>query len=324
MFFSSGLTSGPTMHTARTSNFGGLFLLCLTGLFLGASMGCHSRANLPDKNSPEYSKVVSAFYVGLSALQVGDDVHADSRLGEVTQLVPEEPAGWGNWGVLALRQRNYDIASQRLERTRNLAPQNDHIYELQAVLESDRGNSTQAIADLRKCVELNPKNLRATYQLAEEIERQGEENAEGEFEQWMHKILAAQPDNLAALVELSPCGCEAGRRGYAEIGGGAISAHASEWPSEVQSQLSAVEKAVGASDLRAAATQTTFLRNVLMRVPEYRLSLTAIKAPPGEEARRLLISCGWNHLSSSPHQQTWQLHSRPSRSPMMRIPAGSG
>ena len=38
-------------------------------------------------------------------------------------------------------------------------------------------------------------------------------------------------------------------------------------------------------DLRAAATRTTFLRNVLMRVPEYRQSLSVIKAPAGEEAR---------------------------------------
>ncbi len=37
-------------------------------------------------------------------------------------------------------------------------------------------------------------------------------------------------------------------------------------------------------DLRAAATQTTFLRNVLMRDPDYRLSLRAIKAAPGDEA----------------------------------------
>src|SRR6185437_369250 len=45
--------------------------------------------------------------------------------------------------------------------------------------------------------------------------------------------------------------------------------------------------AVTHSYLHAAATQTTFLRNVLMRVPEYRLSLRAIKAAPGEEAQPL-------------------------------------
>ena len=63
-----------------------------------------------------------------------------------------------------------------------------------------------------------------------------------------------------------------------------ISARSSAWPPEVQHQLAAVQSATAGADLRPAATQTTFLRNVLMRVPEYRQSLTAIKAPPGEEA----------------------------------------
>jgi tetratricopeptide (TPR) repeat protein len=259
-------------------------VLGLVAILMAGPVGCNRAARLPDKNSPEYPKIVSAFYVGLSALQVGDDVHADSQLKEVTQLVPGEPAGWGNWGILALRQRNYDTAAQRLERTRDLAPQNDHIYELLAILESERGNSAQAIADLRKTVELNSKNLRAMYELAEEIERQGGANAEAEFQQLLQKILAAQPDNLAALVELSRVAAKQGDANTLKSAVTQLSAHESVWPAEVQRQFAAVQSAMNGPDLRAAATQTTFLRNVLMRVPEYRLSLAAIKAPPGEEA----------------------------------------
>ena len=267
---------------ARLRNRGPSLFVAAT--LLAALAGCRPAAKLPEKDSPEYRKVVSSFYVGFAALQVGDDVHADRRLAEVTQLVPGEPAGWGNWAVLALRQRNYDLAAQRLERARDLAPQNDHIYDLLAILESNRGNSAKAIADLRKAVELNPRNLRAIYQLAEEIERQGDANAETEFQQLLQKILAAQPDNLAALLELSRAAAKRGDVNTLKTTVAQLSAHASEWPPEVQRQLAAVEAAIGGSDLRAAATQTTFLRNVFMRVPEYRQSLAAIKAPPGEEA----------------------------------------
>ncbi len=256
----------------------------LSAILLAGLAGCHRATTLPDKNSPEYGKVVSAFYTGLAALQVGDDVHADSRLSEVTQLVPSEPAGWGNWGVLALRQRNYDVAAQRLEKTRDLAPQNDQVYQLLALLESSRGNSAQAIADLRKAVELNPRNLRAIYQLAEELERQGDENGEAEFQQLMQKILAAQPDSLAALLELSRVAAKRGDVNTLKVTVAKLGAHASEWPPEVRRQFAAVQAAMNSADLRATATQTTFLRNVFMRVPEYRLSLAAIKAPPGEEA----------------------------------------
>src|SRR6202050_3291570 len=248
-------------------------------------LGCHSKANLPERGSNAYADVVSAFYVGLAALQVGDDVHAESKLLEVTQLAPAEPAGWGNWGVLALRQRNYDLAARRLERARDLAPQNDQIYDLLGILEADRGHSAEAVADLRKAVDLNPTNLRAAYALAEEIERQGDANSEAEFQQVIQKILAAQPDNLAALLELSRVAAKRGDDATFKSAVAEVSARSSAWPPEVKQQLATLQAAAAGADLRAAATRTTFLRNVLMRVPEYRQSLSVIKAPAGEEAR---------------------------------------
>src|SRR5882672_3089899 len=103
--------------------------------------GCGRK--LPAKSSKEYNEIVRAFYVGLAALQVGDDVRADSKLAQVTQLVPGEPAGWANWGMLALRQRNFDPATERLEKARALAPQSDQIYYLIGLLESSRGKSPE-------------------------------------------------------------------------------------------------------------------------------------------------------------------------------------
>ena len=211
-------------------------------------------------------------------------MHAETKLSEVTRLVPVEPAGWANWGILALRQRNYDVAGQRLERARDLAPKNDQVYGLLGVLESQRGNSAQAITDLRKAAELNPQNLRAIYQLAEETERQGAANSDAEFQELMQKILAAQPDNLAALLELSRIAAKRGDAATLKTAVAQIAARSSAWPPEVQHQLAVVQTAAAGQDLHLAATQTTFLRNVLVRVPEYRESLKAIKAAPGEEA----------------------------------------
>jgi tetratricopeptide (TPR) repeat protein len=247
-------------------------------------LGCNSAPKLPEKNSPAYAEAVSAFYVGLAALQVGDDVHAENKLSHLTQIVPGEPAGWANWGVLALRQRNYDAASQRLGKARELAPQNDHIHYLLGILESQRGHGSEAIADLRKAVDLNPQNLRAIYSLAQETERQGDENSAAEFQRLTQKILAAQPDNLAALIELSRIAAKRGDTQILKSAVDQLKSRSAAWPPEVQHQFAAVQKAVAGPDSRAAATQTTFLRNVLMRVPEYRRSLAAIKAPPGEEA----------------------------------------
>jgi Tfp pilus assembly protein PilF len=255
-------------------------LVCGIALVLGACGG----GGVPKKDSAEYAKVVSAFYIGLGALQVGDDIHAEKNLADVTQMASGEPAGWTNYGVLALRQRKLDDAAQRMERARKLAPDNDRIYQILGYLESGRGNSTAAIADWRKAVELNPKNYRAAYQLAEEVERQAGPNSDAEFEQLIQKILAAQPDNLAAQLELVRTAAKSGDTTTVKSELAKVTARSANWPPEVKAQLAALQAAADGANVKPAATRTVFLRNTLMRVAEFRESLAVLKAPAGEEA----------------------------------------
>ena len=255
-------------------------ILCLLGLL----NACRPSASLPAKSTPEYNELVRTFYIGLAALQVGHDVQADAKLAQFTQLAPSEPAGWANWGLLALRQRNYDPASERLQRARAEAPDNSQIFYLLGLLESSRGNTPEAIKALRSSVDLDRTNLIAIYKLAEEVERQGDEKSAQEFQDLIQKILDAQPDNLAALVELSRAAAKRGDAETLKAAVAKISSRSSGWPDEVREQVTAVQNAVNSGDLRAAATRTSFLRNVLLRLPEYRRNLSAIKPPPGEEA----------------------------------------
>jgi tetratricopeptide (TPR) repeat protein len=256
----------------------------LLALLIIVSTASCRREQLPKKSSKEYNEAVRTFYVGLAALQVGHDIQADAKLTQMTQAVPAEPAGWANWGVLALRQRNYDAAAERFEKARALAPENDQINYLIGLLESSRGKQTEAIAALRTAVQLNPKNLIATYQLAQEVERQGDPNSESEFQKLISQILQAQPRNLAALLELARIAAKRGDANVLHDTITRISNESSAWPDEVKQQLSAVQTAASGSDPSAAATRIVFLRNVLVRVPQYRQDLGALKPPPGEEA----------------------------------------
>jgi tetratricopeptide (TPR) repeat protein len=258
-----------------------LAILCGANLSVGSGCG-HNK--LPKQSSKEYVAFVSTFYTGLAALQVGDDVRAESKLGQATQIAPGEPAGWADWGILALRQRNFDVAAQRLGTSRDLAPKNNHIYYLLGLLESHRGRSAEAIANWRKATELNPQNLRATYQLAEEIERQGDAGSADDFQKLMEKILAVQPDNLAALLELSRIAAKRGDAATLRATVERIEKQSGGWAPEAKQQLAALQAAVAGQDARPAATRTAFLRNVLMRDSNYRQSLAVIKASAGEEA----------------------------------------
>jgi len=245
---------------------------------------CRPSSNLPTKSSPQYNELVRTFYIGLAALEVGHDVQADEKLAQFTKLAAPEPAGWANWGLLALRQRNYDTAAERFNKARDLAPDNSQIFYLIGLLESSRGNTPEAIKSLRKSVELDQNNLIAVYKLAEEVERQGDDKSAEEFQSLIQKILTAQPDNLAALVEQSRIAAKRGDTATLKSAVAKIVARSSAWPAEVREQVTALEAATNSGDNTAAATRTSFLRNVLVRVPDYRRDLAAIKPPPGEEA----------------------------------------
>ncbi len=217
-------------------------------------------------------------------MEVGNDVRAESELAQATQLAPGEPAAWADWGILALRQRNFDQAKQRLDRAHALVPRNSQIDADLGVLESTRGNSAEAIANLQNAIDLDPHNLRALYLLAVEVERQGGPNSEAQVQQLIERILAAQPDNLAALVELSRIAAKRGDTATLRSAVGRIAAQSSNWPPSVNQQLTELESAA-ASTPASAAVRSVFLRNVLMQVPGFRQSLAVIKAQPGEEAQ---------------------------------------
>jgi tetratricopeptide (TPR) repeat protein len=245
--------------------------------------GCHR--GLPAPSSQAYHGFVSTFYVGLAALQVGDDVRAESSLGQATQLAPGEPAAWTNWGILALRQRNYDLAAQRLDHALKLAPKNDHILYLLGLLESDRGNSQAAIGDFREAIAANPANLAAAYQLALEVERQGAPNNEAEFQGLITQILRAQPNNLAALLELSRIAAKRGDEVTLHSAVTRIAVQSASWPDDARQQLRQLQAAAAATPPTAAAIRSIFLRNVLMQLPRFRADLAILHPAAGEEAQ---------------------------------------
>src|SRR6266851_5453537 len=68
-----------------------IFLILWSGL--ACRVGRETTKPIPiDTASREYAEVVQAFYIGLAALQVGEQVRAEERLTQASQLMPEEPA----------------------------------------------------------------------------------------------------------------------------------------------------------------------------------------------------------------------------------------
>lgn len=240
-------------------------------------VACARDPGLPGPESKEYRELVSAFYVGLAGLQTGEDVRAMEKLTLATRIAPGEPAGWANLGLLAVRQQEFDAAFENAGKALSLAPDNSRIEALLGQIESRRGRLPEAIAHLRKAVELDDRNLKAIYSLAQEVERQGDPSGETEAQALLGKILAIEPDNLAVLLDVTRLSAKRGDGRALRDAVAALVRNSEGWPEEARQQMVALQRA---ADPRSAATQSAFLRNVLTRVPAYRRSLNAVKTPP--------------------------------------------
>ncbi|HKX26562.1 MAG TPA: FG-GAP-like repeat-containing protein, partial [Blastocatellia bacterium] len=261
-------------------------------MLLSLIAACKTGGGLPVPASSAYREALSAFYIGVGALQATDDLRAKDKLTRFTQLAPGEPAGWVNLAVLAIRQQEFDAAFQHLERARAIVPGNSQVESMLGLVENRRGKSAESLAHFRRAVELDPRNLKALYALAQETERQGGENSQLEARSAIEKILQLQPDNLAAQLELVRMAAKSGDAETTRSLVGRLGSRTARWPPEVNQQFTALQAAANGPNVRAAGSQVAFLRNVLVRLPEYRQSLASIKSPTeetGELIDRFLI-----------------------------------
>ncbi|HEY0427823.1 MAG TPA: FG-GAP-like repeat-containing protein [Pyrinomonadaceae bacterium] len=231
------------------------------------------RENLPEKSSENFPGAIRSFYVGLAALQVGDDQRARVELTKATEIAANEPAAWNNLGVLQLRQKDFEAAVKSLEKAGSLAPDNAKIFANLAVLETQRGNFDKAIENLNKTIELEPNNAQAIYALAQEKERQAND---AEALTLYERIGQTKPENIAVKLEIARLAAKLNNAENLQKTVAEIGKTAANFPPEAKEQFAALQNS--AANPKQAATQISFLRNVLLREPVFRAALAEIKA----------------------------------------------
>ncbi len=233
-------------------------LLIPASLLIVGLTAC-SRSREPAPSSEVYREAVTAFYVGVSAMQTTQEVLARQKLDRVVALVPEEPAGWANLGLLLLRQQDLDQGTQQLARAATLAPDSPEIHRLQALAESRRGNLAEATRHWRRALDLDPSDLEAAYALALETERQGGPDNEAAAERLLAQLVA-RSGNLAARLEYARVAAKRGDQAGLTAAIAPLAEASRAWSPDAQPQLQDLQAA--ATNPRAAATKVTFLKKL--------------------------------------------------------------
>ena len=239
-------TSGMLLRERRVAR---LIVAGALGTAIVSAGGCRRGPRVSDEI---YRQAVTSFYVSLAAMQTGQDVHARQELDRLTQLVPDEAAGWANLGLLLLRQQQMDEAATRLAKASQLAPRNAAIERLLALTESRKGTLDESVRHWQRAIELDAADLKAPYALAQEVERLGGPANDAEAQR-LFDTLAARSGNLAARLEFARV---AARRADAAALARALDAlaqHAPSWPADAQERLKTVRQAAR-DDPAAAAT----------------------------------------------------------------------
>jgi hypothetical protein len=261
--------------------------LLIVTLACTALSGCHRQ---PSLSGEAYREAVVSFYTGLAALQTSQEVLAREHLERVIALAPGEPAAWADVGLLLLRQQDLDGALQRLTKAAQLAPDNADVQRLLGLTESRRGNLQESIRHWKRALRSSPDDAKAGYALAVDLDRQGTAESVAEAQATLASF-ADRTGNLVVRLEYARVAAKRGDRAALQRAVQGLTEVATAWPPDIRNRFETVQQSA-ASNPQAAAQNLAFLRNVLMRLGEYRQAYAAVNTPQaevGEPIDRLLV-----------------------------------
>jgi len=251
-----------------------------------ALVSCHSSSTpaTPKPGSVEYQQIVSAFYSGATALEVGDVEHAPAKLDLAAKLAPTEPAVWANLALNQLRSSQIDAAVASLKKAQDLAPNNPDIIALAAHIAVDKGDFAGAVTQFQKAIAADPNNIRTRWALYQAIEQQGGPDADSQGEVQLKEILKLRPNNVALLVELARLAAKNGETNDLKQYLSSIGSDAATWPAEAKDQLNSAVKAAAGTNPRASVPEVMKLHNELIGFPAFQKALSDLQVAEGTVA----------------------------------------
>ena len=165
------------------------------------------------------------------------------------------------------------------------------------------------------------KGLRNTYALAQAIERQGEQNSDAEFQQMIQKIVAAQPDNVAALLELCRV---AAKRGDAATLQSSVARMAPDRPRGLRKRKSNSQRCKVRRPAPICAPpqrERRFCATCSGAFPSTAWTTRSSRRRLAKTSRPIRVSCDWSRPYGNRRRRTWHLHSTRSR---LQAPAMDG
>ncbi len=228
-------------------------------------------SGLPEPGSDDYLEAVSAFYNGVAAMEVGEELRAEAKLTLVTDLAPDEPTAWANRALLALRRNEFAEAREHLATALEKNDSSSPVLQLAAAAAFVEGRTDAGVKYLRRAVASDSTNVKAVYALFSALEGEGDEAM-----RLLAQLDVLVPGNMVVLLDQAQQAVNQG--GITDALLEAMNTR-TIWGEQVAGQLEALRAATESNDPRGVTMQLAFLRNVLLSEPVYRQDLATLRVP---------------------------------------------
>jgi tetratricopeptide (TPR) repeat protein len=243
-------------------------------------ISCGGGKQSQDQDSMDYDRAVADFYMSLAASQTDQSRFAFNKMNDVAVAFPEEAAAWANLGVYAMRQGNLELAADRLERARNLQPNNPDILFLASLVESRRGAIGESIRLLRAAAEADPGRPKILFALAGELEREDDRGNAAEIESVLRQLNEISTDNLVVLLELIRVAAKENEATRAESDLDRLLELSQNWSEQNRDQLQSVLEQARRGNTSDLLLELSFLRSGLGSETVFQDDLLEVQLPP--------------------------------------------
>ncbi len=211
--------------------------------------------------------------LGIAELENEQPAKAEEAFKQLIILAPEDPLGFADLAVAALRQQKFDEATDWIDRALEKTPGAAELLAIKAEILQWSGEPRQALDMLREAAARAPENVEVQYALYRQASVQPDGDDGGAAQEALARLRELRPENLLVIMQLGQRAIRAGGRADATAAFLRIRELIWQAPPAASTLMEQVLGALEENDLEAARVPAMRLENVLKITPMHREGL---------------------------------------------------
>src|SRR5688500_13000173 len=258
-------------------------------ILLGCSILTFITACRPEK-AASVEELYTSRMLGIGYLQRNQLSEAEAEFRKLTELAPDDPAGYAHLGLTYLQGGRYADAEKQLEKARDLDPGNVEVGLALARVYSLTARRAEARTTLEKLRRDSTANARVLYALAELEAREPDAASARRYEDRLRDVLAVAPTNLAARLKLLAALVRRGEADSAVRHLEEVRRIPPELPREARTYLDSAIQLLRAERLPEAREVLSRFYDLAEVTSPYQASLDEVKWPEGPIPGRAILT----------------------------------